>query len=102
MVPVAEGDTVTITASGGPVTLYFSPGCLTLLSPAPDATTTLSNGETLTFTFTSSNPGNYMVDISSDASQHPHFLPMSSKTLNFTTLLHKVRVGPSNQPQGNF
>jgi plastocyanin len=101
-VPVAEGDIVTITASGGPVTLYFSPDCLKLLSPAPSATATVSNGETLTFTFTTSNPGNYMVDISLDAGQHPHFLPMSSRTLNFTTLLHRVRVGPSSTTQGNF
>ena len=102
-VPVVQGDTVTITVTGGPATLFFSHDCRSVLSPPPESPSTLNDGDSLDFTFTSSTPGSYMVMIAESPSQHPHFPPFKSTTLSFTTLLHSVRggAGPSSQLQGN-
>lgn len=105
-VRVVDGDTLTITASGGSANLYFSPGCLSVLSPAPEAEVALDEGDSLDFTFTSSAPGNYMVWLSADAGLSPHFFPIHAPVLTFNTFLHRVRVGmgggPNNTTQGNL
>jgi hypothetical protein len=101
-VPVVQGDTITITASGGSATLFFSHGCQAVMSPPPDASVTLTDGDSVDYTFTSSALGNYMVVIAGDPGAHAHFLPVKSNNLTFTTLLHSVRGGggPNNQLQG--
>ena len=102
-VPIVQGATLTVTASEGPVTLFFSHDCQSLLSPSPSASMALVPGNTLTFTFTTSHAGSYIVAIANGPDAHPHFPPIKSTTLTFTPLLQAVRMGggPNSQLQGS-
>ena len=102
-VPIVQGATLTVTASGGPVTLFFSHDCQSLLSPSPGASMALAPGNTLTFTFTTSHSGSYIVAVGESLDVHPHFPPIKSTTLTFTPILQSGRVGsgPNSQLQGN-
>jgi hypothetical protein len=76
-VPVVKGDTLAISTSDGrQVTLFFSPGAVSALSPAPSVPTVLASGKKAEFTFTSSASGAYSVFFEKDASTPPAHFPL--------------------------
>jgi hypothetical protein len=81
-VPVVKGDTIAIsTSDGGQVALFFSPGAVPVLSPAPSVPTVLAPGQKAQFTFTSSDSGAYSVFFEKDASTPPAYFPVRPSNL---------------------
>jgi hypothetical protein len=58
---VFNGDTFSVTSSGGAAMLVFSPDLTAAVSPQPQEPVTLADGQTTAFTFTSSDPGGYFI-----------------------------------------
>lgn len=78
-VPVVKGDTIAIsTGNGNQVALFFSPGAIPVLSPAPSAPMVVPAGSKVEFTFTSSDAGAYSVFFEKDASTPPAHFPLRS------------------------
>src|SRR5271163_1727834 len=76
-VPVVKGDTITFSTSGGSqVALFFSPGAVPVLSPAPSVPMLLAAGQKAKFTFTSSDAGAYSVFFEKNASTPPAYFPV--------------------------
>jgi hypothetical protein len=81
-VPVVKGDTIAIsTTNGRQVALFFSPGVVPVLSPAPSVPTVLAPGKIAEFTFISSDPGAYSVFFEKDASTPPAHFPVRPSNL---------------------
>ena len=74
-VSAVQGDTVTFSASDS-ATLFFSPGAVSILSPAPSAPVSIASGGKTAFTFTSSKPGAYSVFFEPNASTPPPGFPV--------------------------
>jgi hypothetical protein len=60
--PVTANDTITFVPNDGPSPfLTFSPDLAAILTPAPVSPVLIEQGAVLTYTFTSSNPGAYLI-----------------------------------------
>jgi hypothetical protein len=89
-VPAVKGDSISFSTSDGvPVALFFSPGAVGVLSPAPSVPTLVGSKEKAEFTFTSSDTGAYSVFFERDASEPPPFYPVQSSNV----LLLKLDLG---------
>jgi hypothetical protein len=100
---VVTGDTVTFsTADGSQVALFFSPGAVAVLSPAPSVPMVLAAGEKADFTFTSSSTGAYSVFFEKDASQAPAHFPVkpSNQLLLEIDTSHSGFGGPESGTRG--
>jgi hypothetical protein len=81
-VQVVKGDTFALsTSDGGLVALFFSPGAIPVLSPAPSVPTILAPGQKAEFTFTSSDSGAYSVFFEKDATTPPAHFPVRPSNL---------------------
>jgi hypothetical protein len=81
-VSVVIGDTIAFsTSDGSPAALFFSPGAVPVLSPAPSVPTLLAPGTKAEFTFTSSDAGAYSVYFEQDASTPPAHFPVKPSNL---------------------
>jgi plastocyanin len=75
-VSVVKGDTVTFSTSDDrKVAIFFSPGAVSVLSPAPAVPTVLDAGKKAEFSFTSSDAGAYSVFFERDAASAPAHFP---------------------------
>jgi len=100
-VHVTQGDTLTIEASDCDPTIFFSPGVAAVLSPQPDDSIDLSDGDSLTFTFTTSAPGAYEIDVGNGGVMHPRdFVTFRSSAVIFRLHMTAVRSSPNNSLQG--
>jgi hypothetical protein len=101
-VHVVQGDTLTIEASDCDPTIFFSPGVTAVLSPAPDPSMDMSDGDSLTFTFTTSAPGAYEIDVGQGGMMHPgDFSTFHSNAVVFRIHLQRVRSGQNVTLQGS-
>jgi hypothetical protein len=98
-VPVVKGDTISISTSDGAlVAIFFSPGAVGVLSPAPSVPTVLASGQKAEFTFTSSDSGAYSVFFEKSASTPPAYFPVrpSNVLLLETDSSHSGFGGPDS------
>ena len=98
-VPVVKGDTIAIwTQNGRQVALFFSPGAVPALSPAPGVPMVVAPGSKAEFTFTTSDAGAYSVYFETDAANTPaHFkLRPSNALLLETDNSHSGFGGPDS------
>jgi hypothetical protein len=58
---VVDGEMFTVTSHGGAASLVFSSDLAAAVSPQPGSPLTLADGESTTFTFTSSDPSGYFI-----------------------------------------
>lgn len=101
-VPVVKGDTISIsTGDGGQVALFFSPGAVPVLSPAPSVPTVLAPGQKAEFTFASSDTGAYSVFFEKDASTPPAHFPVRPSNLLLLEIdsSHSGFGGPQSGPR---
>jgi plastocyanin len=86
-VSVVSGDTIAFsTTDGSTAVLFFSPGAVAVLSPAPSGPVTSAGSEKTTFTFTSSDAGAYSVFFeTSTSASHPPFPVQESELLYLET-----------------
>jgi hypothetical protein len=85
---VVNGDTFSVSAKGDAVSLFFSPDLANALSPAPSNPSTLSDGQSTAFTFTSSNPGGYFITCAAGGLEVDLTFPSEiSTTLHVQTLI---------------
>jgi hypothetical protein len=98
-VPVVKGDTLAFsTGDARQVALFFSPGAVPVLSPAPPVPMVLAPGEKAEFTFTSSDAGAYSVFFEVDADTPPVHFPLRSSNLLLleTDASHSPFSGPNS------
>jgi hypothetical protein len=98
-VPVVKGDTIAISTSDGrQVALFFSPGAVPVLSPAPSVPMVLAPGNKAEFAFTSSDSGAYSVFFENDASTPPAHFPVrpSNQLLLEIDASHSGFGGPNS------
>ena len=80
-VKIASGDSIVFSAPpDSSATLFFSPACSSILSPAPSGPMTITAGESRSFTFTSDAPGAYSVFFESDPSTAPGVFPLGNSS----------------------
>ena len=60
-ITVFDGDTFTVTSNGGVTALLFSPDLAASVSPETQVPITLTDGQRVEFTFTSSDPAGYFI-----------------------------------------
>jgi plastocyanin len=99
-VGVVSGDTVAFsTTDGSSAVLFFSPGAVAVLSPAPSGPVTSAGSEKTTFTFTSSDAGAYSVFFeTSTSASHPPFPVQESEWLYLETDSKGSGFGGPNVP----
>ncbi|MGD0366738.1 MAG: hypothetical protein ABSA94_04735 [Acidobacteriaceae bacterium] len=99
-VPAVQGNTVTFSAPGDSATLFFSPGAVSILSPAPSGPVSIASGGKTAFTFTSSKPGAYSVFFEPNASSPPANFPVRPSNLLLLEIdtSHVGFGGPGGNP----
>ena len=102
-VSVVKGDSIAFSTSDGrEVALFFSPGAVPVLSPAPSVPMVLAPAKKAEFTFTSSDAGAYSVFFEKDASTPPAHFPLRPSNV----LLLEIDPsgsgfsGPQTNPRG--
>ena len=101
-VSVVKGDSIGFTSDDGQVALFFSPGAVPVLSPAPSVPMVLAPGKKAEFTFTSSDAGAYSVFFEKDASTPPAHFPLRPSNVLLLEIdpSHSGFSGPQNNPRG--
>lgn len=101
-VPAVQGNTVTFSAPSDSATLFFSPGAVSILSPAPSGPVSIASGGKTTFTFTSSKPGAYSVFFEPNAATPPPGYPVRPSNLLMLEIdtSHVGFGGPGDSPKG--
>ena len=100
-VPAVQGNTVTFSAPRDSATLFFSPGAVSILSPAPSGPVSIASGGKTSYTFNSSKPGAYSVFFEPNASSPPANFPVRPSNLLLLEIdtSHVGFGGPGGGPQ---
>ena len=102
-VSVDKGDSIAFSTSDNrQVALFFSPGAVPVLSPAPSVPTVLAPAKKAEFTFTSSDAGAYSVFFEKDASTPPAHFPVRPSNLLLMEIdtSHSGFGGPQSGTRG--
>lgn len=104
-VPVITGQTLSFSPGPGrPSFLHFNPALAAILSPRPDHTTALPLTAPQHFTFTSSQPGNFGVAVTSSPTAVPTFASFAdfgpTSHVQITTETHAIQGGFPYPPGG--
>jgi hypothetical protein len=94
-VAVNKGDTVSFATSDGSVAqLFFSPGAAAVLSPAPGSAFAVPAGGSVSFTFTTSDPGSYSAYVGANGTAAPTNFP-SQISQSLSLLINDSSAAPS-------
>jgi hypothetical protein len=102
-VSVVKGDSIAFSTSDNrQVALFFSPGTVPVLSPAPSVPMMLESAKKAEFTFTSSDAGAYSVFFEKDASTPPAHFPVRPSNLLLLEIdtSHSGFSGPQSGTRG--
>ena len=102
-VSVVKGDSIAFSTSDNrQVALFFSPGAVQVLSPAPSVPMVLAPAKRAEFTFASSDAGAYSVFFEKDASTPPAHFPVRPSNLLLLEIdtSHSGFGGPQSGTRG--